>query len=217
MRVLEEQTLVGLNMVVTQLDRAIESITHQDVELAGIVIADDTQIDHCYLDVHRGVLALMLLQAPVADDLRLLVALLQIIRCIERMGDQCVNIAKLVPLSGNDPPTDNTILELLDSMSVSVWQEVKEAQKALKTRDSRLAGALVRHDQDVNRLNRQIFVRAVEAGENADIREWAMFMVLVARALERIGDNAVEIAEQTVFVVTGLFRESDETHGEPHA
>ena len=187
MRVLEEQTLVGLNMVVTQLDRAIESITHQDVELAGIVIADDTQIDHCYLDVHRGVLALMLLQAPVADDLRLLVALLQIIRCIERMGDQCVNIAKLVPLSGNDPPTDNTILELLDSMSVSVWQEVKEAQKALKTRDSRLAGALVRHDQDVNRLNRQIFVRAVEAGENADIREWAMFMVLVARALERIG------------------------------
>ena len=183
MRVLEEQTLVGLNMVVTQLDRAIESITHQDVELAGIVIADDTQIDHCYLDVHRGVLALMLLQAPVADDLRLLVALLQIIRCIERMGDQCVNIAKLVPLSGNDPPTDNTILELLDSMSVSVWQEVKEAQKALKTRDSRLAGALVRHDQDVNRLNRQIFVRAVEAGENADIREWAMFMVLVAALL----------------------------------
>ena len=57
----------------------------------------------------------------------------------------------------------------------------------------------------------------IEVGDNIDIREWAMFMILVARALERIGDNTVEIAEQTVFVITGLFRESDENSREPHA
>jgi phosphate transport system protein len=216
-RALEEETMRGLDMVVTQLDRAIESVAHQDVRLAGIVIADDARIDRCYLGVHDGVLSLMLLQAPVADDLRLLAGLLQIIRCVERMGDQCVNIAKLVPLSGNDPPQDNTILALLDEMGMSVRRQVRQARGAFKTRDIALTRDLVRQDQGVNGLNRRIFARAVEVGDNIDIREWAMFMILVARALERIGDNTVEIAEQTVFVITGLFRESDENSREPHA
>ena len=217
MRALEEQTLRGLDMVISQLDRAIESVTCQDVELAGMVVADDAQIDRCYLEVHQGVLSQLLLQSPVADDLRLLAALLQIIRCIERMGDQCVNMAKLVPLSGNAPPTDKTILDLLNTMSVSVRQQVKEAHDALKSRHLELARDLVRQDQEVNRLNRQIFTRAVEIGDHIDIREWAMFMILVARCLERIGDNTVEIAEQTIYALTGRFRESDEKRREPHA
>ena len=217
MGALEKQTLGGLEMVITQLDRAIESIKYQDVELAGMVIAEDAQIDRCYLDVHREVLLLMTLQAPVADDMRLLAALLQIIRSVERMGDQCVNIAKLVPLSGYEAPKDKTILDLLDKMSLSVRQQVKEAHDALQARHLALARDLVRQDQEANQLNRQIFARAVEVGDDAEVREWAMFMILVARALERIGDNTVEIAEQTVYVVTGLFRESDEKSREPHA
>ena len=56
-------------------------------------------------------------------------------------------------------------------------------------------------------LNREIFRLAIEIGDDPDIREWAMHMILVARCLERIGDNAVDIGEQVVFVVTGLFRE----------
>jgi phosphate transport system protein len=217
MRTLEEQTLRGLEMVVGQLDRAIESVTYQDVELAGMVVANDEQVDGCYLEVHRGVLSLLLLQSPVADDLRLLAALLQIIRCVERMGDQCVNIAKLVPLSGYEAPKDKTILDLLNKMSVRVHEQVKEAHEAFKTRHVALARDLVRQDREVNRLNRQIFTRAVEIGDDVDIREWGMFMILVARCLERIGDNTVEIAEQTIYVITGLFRESDEQGREPHA
>src|SRR5271165_1970642 len=134
MRALEEQTLGGLERILGQLDRAMESITYQDVELAGMVVADDEQIDRCYLEVHRGVLSLLLLQSPVADDLRLLAALLQIIRCIERMGDQCVNIGKLVPLSGYEPPKDKTILDLLNRMGVRVREQVKDAHEAFRTR-----------------------------------------------------------------------------------
>ena len=208
LRRLEEQTLGGLDMVVTQLDRAIESITYQDVELAGMVVADDDRIDGRYLEVHQGVLSLFALQSPVADDLRLLAALLHIIRCIERMGDQCVNMAKLVPLSGYEAPKDKTILDLLDKMNVSVRQQVREAKESFRSRHVSLARDLVRQDAEVNRLNRQIFSRAVDVGDDAEVREWAMFMILVARCLERIGDNTVEIAEQTVFVVTGLFREA---------
>ena len=78
---------------------------------------------------------------------------------------------------------------------------------------SRVAEDLVRQDAEINRLNRCVFARAVEIGTDADRREWAMSMMLVARALERIGDNAVDIGEQVAFVVTGQFREfSDASH-----
>ena len=70
-----------------------------------------------------------------------------------------------------------------------------------------LAEDLVRQDQEINQLNREIFQLAIEVGTDVDTREWAMHMIMVARALERIGDNAVDIGEQTAFVVTGLFRE----------
>jgi phosphate transport system protein len=207
LRILEEQALGGLDLVVSQLDRALESINYQDVELAGMVVADDDRIDGRYLEVHQGVLSLFSQQPSVAADLRLLAALLHMIRCIERMGDQCVNMAKLVPLSGYEAPKDKTILDLLDRMGVSVRQQVREAKESFRTRHVSLARDLVRQDAEVNRLNREIFTRAVEVGDEPEVREWAMFMILVARCLERIGDNTVDIAEQTVFVVTGLFRE----------
>jgi phosphate transport system protein len=213
LRALEEQALGGLDLVVSQLDRALESITYQDVELAGMVVADDDRIDGRYLEVHQGVLSLFARQPSHAEDLRLLAALLHMIRCIERMGDQCVNMAKLVPLSGYEAPKDKAILDLMDKMGISVRQQVREAKEAFKTRHVSLARDLVRQDEDVNRLNRDIFKRAVEVGDNADMREWAMFMMLVARCLERIGDNTVDIAEQTAFVVSGLFREFTDSSG----
>jgi phosphate transport system protein len=73
-----------------------------------------------------------------------------------------------------------------------------------------LARDLVRQDDVVDQLNRECFNVALEVGEDRDIREWSMTMLLVARALERIGDNAVDIGEQVEFVVTGLFREFED-------
>src|SRR6188472_1380673 len=107
LRALEGQALGGLDLVIGQLDRALESVSYQDVELAGMVVADDDRIDGRYLEVHQGILSLLARQAPVATDLRIVAALLQVIRCVERMGDQCVNIAKLIPLTGHEPPTDS--------------------------------------------------------------------------------------------------------------
>jgi phosphate transport system protein len=204
---LEQQALGGLDLVTQQLDRALESVSYQDVELAGMVVADDDRIDGRYLEVHQGVLSLLARQAPVAGDLRIVAALLHIIRCVERMGDQCVNIAKLVPLSGYEAPKDKDILDAIERMGQHAHAQVAQAKQAFASRNVDLAQDLVRQDVEINRLNREIFRRAVEVGDNIELREWAMFMVLVARCLERIGDNTVDIAEQTVFVVTGLFRE----------
>jgi len=204
---LEQATLGGLDLVTQQLDRALESLSYQDVELAGMVVADDDRIDGRYLEVHQGILSLLARQAPVAGDLRIVAALLHVLRCIERMGDQCVNIAKLVPLSGYEPPKDKDILDLIERMGQLARSQVADAKEAFATRDTDLARDLLRQDSEINRLNRAIFRRAVEVGDNLEMREWAMFMILVARCLERIGDNTVDIAEQVVFVVTGLFRE----------
>jgi len=204
---LEEQTLGGLDLVTQALDRAIEAVNYQDPELAGMVVADDDRIDGRYLEVHQGVLSLLARQAPVATDLRLVAALLHTIRCIERMGDQCVNIAKLVPLSGHESPKDKDILDSIERMGRNVRAQVGQAKEAFASRNVELAQDIVRQDAEVNRLNRMIFRRAVEIGDDVEEREWAMFMILVARALERVGDNTVEIAEQVAFVVTGLFRE----------
>ncbi len=212
---LEQQAMGGLDMVAEALDRALETVQQQDVELASMVIADDDRIDGRYLEVHQGILSLLALQAPVAGDLRLVAALLHVMKNIERMGDQCVNMAKLVPLAGHEPPSDARILADIQQMGEQARQQVVQAKQAFERRDTALAQDLVRQDDQIDRLNRDVFHLALEIGDDADTREWAMHMTLVARCIERIGDNAVDIGEQTVFVVTGLFREfEDASHPE---
>jgi phosphate transport system protein len=214
LRELEEKALGGLDLILEQLDRVLEALHHQDVELAQMVIDDDDRVDGRYLEVHQGILSLLALQAPVAGDLRLVAALLHLIKHIERMGDQCVNIAKLIPLSGYDPPVRPEVLRALARMGALARSEVVQCRAAFAARDAELAEDLVRQDREINHANREIFRMAIEIGDDHDTREWAMHMILVARALERIGDNAVDIGEQVAFVVTGLFREfSDSSAG----
>ncbi len=216
LKALEQQTLGGLDLVTEQLDRSLEAINYQDVELAAIAIADDDRVDGRYLEVHQGVLSLLATQTPVATDLRIVAALLHIIRCVERMGDQCVNIAKLVPLSGHESPKDQEMLDAIERMGRLARSQVLQARESFAARNVELAQDLARQDVEINRMNREIFKRAVEIGDDVELREWAMFMILVARCLERVGDNTVDIAEQTVFVVSGLFRElSDASHAAP--
>ena len=212
---LEEQALGAFDLVMEALDRVAEALQHQDIELAQLVIEDDDRLDGRYLEVHQGVLSLLARQAPVATDLRLIAALLEVIKHLERMGDQCVNICKMLPLAGNEPPTHPQVLGLIVEMARQARTEVSQAKEAFARRDVGLAEDLVTRDELLNRMNRECFRLAIEIGDDPDTREWAMHMMLVARWLERIGDNAVDIGEQTAFVVTGLFREfTDASHPE---
>jgi phosphate transport system protein len=207
---LEQRALGGLDLVVQSLDRTMEAVEHQDIELSELVIADDDRIDGRYLEVHQEILTLLATQAPVATDLRLISALLHVMKSMERMGDQCVNIAKLIPLTGHDAPQRPEMLNRILQMGKQARSQVSQAKKAFEARDIQLARDLVRQDDLIDDLNKECFQIAVEVGEEHDTREWAMTMMLVARALERIGDNAVDIGEQVAFVVTGLFREFED-------
>src|SRR3954463_1874541 len=127
---LEEQALGGLDLVCESLDRVLEAVQHCDIELAQMVVADDDRIDGRYLEVHQGVLSLLARQAPVATDLRLVAALLDVIKHVERMGDQCVNIAKLLPLAGYEPPSDDRLLGKIAAMGRHAVSLVEQSKRA---------------------------------------------------------------------------------------
>jgi phosphate transport system protein len=213
---LEASALGGLDLVSSALSRTLEAIEHQDIELAQIVVADDDRIDGRYLEVHQALITLLATQAPVATDLRLISAMLHVLKNIERMGDQCVNICKVIPMTGHEPPADPEMVKLILTMGTHTKSLISQAKRAFNERNIEMARDLVVRDDVVDDLNRECFQLALAIGDDADKREWAMTMLLTARAIERIADNAVDIGEQVAFVVTGLFREfEDASH--PHA
>jgi phosphate transport system protein len=208
---LEEQALGALDIASEQLDNVLGALARHDLGLARLVIADDDRVDGRYLETHQAILSLLARQTPVAGDLRLVAALLHMIMHVERIGDQCVNIAKLIVLSGPDAPLQGELLEKLARMGAIASALVAQCKAAFRDRDLELATEMLDKAADVARLNRDIFRSALELGEDTESREWATYMVLVARALERIADNAIDIGEQVAFVVTGLFQEFSDT------
>lgn len=207
---LEASALGGLDLVGIALARTMEAVEHQDVELAQVVINDDDRIDGRYLEVHQSLITLLATQSPVATDLRLISALLHVLKSIERMGDQCVNVCKVIPLTGTQAPADPEMVELILKMGAHTKTLIVQSKLAFEQRDVEMARDLVRRDDAVDQLNRECFNLALQLGDDADRREWAMTMLLSARAIERVGDNAVDIGEQVAFVVTGLFREFED-------
>ena len=210
LQALEASALGGLDLVSSSLVRTLEAIQHQDIELAQIVVADDDRIDGRYLEVHQALITLLATQSPVATDLRLISAMLHVLKNIERMGDQCVNICKVIPMTGHEPPADEEMIKLLLSMGAHTKSLITQAKRAFEERNVEMARDLVQRDDVVDELNREAFRQALAIGDDADAREWAMTMLLAARAVERIADNAVDIGEQVAFVVTGLFREFED-------
>jgi phosphate transport system protein len=144
-------------------------------------------------------------EAPVAADLRLITALLHVSRMVERMGDQCVNIAKLIPVAGPPPAGAEDLRGCLLEMGGGALGQVQRAIAGLRAPDQSVIDELVAGDAAVNELNRTCFSRAIALGDEEARRAWATAMILVARAFERIGDNAVDVGAHLRFAATGSF------------
>jgi phosphate transport system protein len=209
-RTLEKRALSGMDIVADQLDRTLRVVVDRDFAMADMVIADDDRIDGRFLEVHQEILTLIARQAPVATDLRLLAALLDVIRRIERMGDQCVNICKVLMLAPAAPSDDLRLTERALDMGRKARALSLESARAFAARDVAAAERLCELDDEIDDLNREVFQIAVALAGDPDAREWAMRMTQVARALERIGDNAVDIGEETAFVASGVYREFED-------
>jgi phosphate transport system protein len=209
-RALEKQALSGLDLVADQIDRTMRVVVDHDFEMADMVIADDDRIDGRFLEVHQDILTLIARQAPVATDLRLLAALLDVIRRIERMGDQCVNICKVLLLAPPGPEDDLGLTDRILQMCRKARELSLNSGKAFAAKDVAGAEQLSAADDQIDEMNREVFQIAVALAGDPDAREWAMRMTQVARAIERIGDNAVDIGEETAFVASGVYREFED-------
>jgi phosphate transport system protein len=192
--------------------RAVDAAIRGDELEARSVIDDDDEIDDRYLDVEQRTLQTLALLTPVASDLRLLSAMLHINLHLERIGDQAVNVAKTY-LSVSDRPTSATVLTHIREMSDVVGPMIRTAMEAFRTRDLELCLRLPAMDDPVDRLNLGMYREVSALADNADLLDWGLRMIMVARNLERVGDNAVDVAEQVGFLITGEFREfTDASH-----
>jgi len=199
--------------VVSRAIRAVvDALRTQDVELCDEVIAYDDEIDERYRTLESRVQLVLARQTPVATDLRLVLALLHASIHIERMGDQCVTIAKLTKLSSH-LETRQDVIESLVDMGDRCVEMVRVALDAFATRDADRARTLHDLDDLVDRGNRQVFDDVLRSVIDTEALEWGMRQITVARCFERIGDNAVDIGEQTAFIVTGELSEfTDASH-----
>jgi len=199
-------------LVLRALRGALNALEQRDHELADEVIAFDNDVDDRYLRIEEGIQSLLARQTPVATDLRLVLAILHINLHLERMADYCVTIAKLSKLVPDVEPSPRFI-EGFEEMGSRCEEMIRIALDAFNDRDLGRAEMLVELDELVDRANRRVVERILELGEAARMREYGLRMVLVSPALERIGDHAVDIGEQTAYLLTGEFREfTDASH-----
>lgn len=189
-----------------QVGRAVSALLNQDLEAAREVIAVDDRVDGLYLDIHKRWIQIAAEQNPMASDLRWMVVMLHMAVTLERMGDQAANIAKITQLV-DGLPTNAEISGRIQEMSDLVRPMVRVAIDAFARRAVDAARQLPKLDDPVDRLNWQMTHLVLESGDDPDLRHWATRMLLVSRALERVGDQAVDIGEQVVFMETGQVEE----------
>jgi phosphate transport system protein len=196
------------------VQRSVEAFVRRDDALAEAVVTEDDAIDERFLELDQGTLSLVALQAPVAADLRFVSAILHCCLLLERTGDQAVNIAKL-HLMTRDLPAAPGMLTQIAEMGDHVVQMIRVAMEAFAHRDVGRAEELQRLDDPVDRLNRATHLEALKLAEDPRALDWGMHANLAARALERVGDQTVDIGEQVAYLVTGEFREfTDASHKE---
>lgn len=202
---LEDKVLGMGSRILDQLDEAIRALGDRDVERAEAVIRADDHIDRTYQEVEKALFDTIALQAPVAGDLRLVSALIHTNLHLERMGDLCVNVAKLTRLMV-DYPADEELMAQVREMAVHAKGLLQRCLDAFAARDLELVRTLPGLDDPLDRLNKGLFRRLVDLAARDETRlDWAMRMVLVARYMERIGDHSVDIGEQLAFLITGEY------------
>ena len=199
-------------LVLRVLRGALNALAQRDVELADEVIAFDDDVDRSYVEIQETIESLLARQTPVATDLRLVLAMLHTNLHLERMADYGVTIAKLTKLVA-DVEGDPMLLQSLQEMGERAEEMIRVALDSFANRDLAGAESLVELDELIDRSNRRFVERVVEIVAEPGLREWVLRMVIVSRTIERIGDHAVDIGEQTAYLLTADFREfTDASH-----
>lgn len=199
---LERKVLSMVERAEQMVEMAVQAVTTDDHELARRVIEADAEIDDTYLEVHNEWTSLMARHQPLGSDLRKMTVLIQLNVTFERMGDQCVNIAKIA-LFNEGLPRVERICDQIREMGDLVRPMIRTSIEAYVRGDTDEARLLPAMDHPVDRLNANMYKETVAVRDSPQLLEWATKMLMVSRALERVGDQAVDFAEQAAYLITG--------------
>jgi phosphate transport system protein len=184
--------------------KAIEALIHHDVELAQRVVADDAKLDALEAEVDQLAVRIIALRAPMADDLRDVIAALKISGVVERIGDYAKNIARRV--SKIERQKNFEPLTLIPVMAEMAQGMVRDVLNAFAARDQHMAVNVIERDEKLDNFYDSIFRNLVaHMMENPATISSAAQLLFVARNLERIGDHATNVAEMVYYAETGAY------------
>jgi phosphate transport system protein len=184
------------------IEQAMEALVRHDLDAASKIIAEDRRIDELEMEVERLAVQMIALRAPMADDLREVVAALKIAAVIERIGDYAKNIAKRVPMIGRSHQIE--ALSVLPAMATLASEMLHDVLDAFAARDWEAAVDVNERDRAVDDFYNSIFRTLLTfMMENPATIGEAAHLLFVAKNLERIGDHATNVAEMVYFAAKG--------------
>jgi phosphate transport system protein len=202
----EEDMLVMAGMVERAIERSIDSLRNRDIELARVVIVEDSEINAKRFETEEKCLEILATQQPLAHDLRKIVAILHIIVDLERMGDHAEGIAKIAIMLADDPPLKPYID--IPRMAEVATRMLTQSLDAFKRKDVELARKICDDDDLVDQLYDQVYHELIVFMLN-DPRtiERATHITWIAHNLERIADRVTNICERVVYMEQGKYEE----------
>jgi phosphate transport system protein len=202
-----DQDVVRMGTLVEQSTQMVtRALIEGDQVLAQRVRDGDDEIDDLFMSIERRALMLLAQQAPVAGDLRLIVAILRVVNDLERAGDLCHNIAKVVQVERFDGPGLKPVKALVAQLGESAAALVGRAVDSWAAKDEQRAAELAGQDDEIDDLHEALLEQLVDLKGQRSLGP-ALRLALVGRYLERIGDHAVNMGERVRYYVTG-----DEEH-----
>lgn len=198
-----QRDLLRAAAIVTEtITRGTQILLDLDLSGARELIADDDRLDDLTAEIEDRCYRILVLQQPVATDLRTVITAIRLTSEIERSGDLMVNVAKAARrLYGNEIPA--RLRGLLEAMAEEAVRLYRIAMDAFAERDAALAGALDDLDDRLDRIHKDYIQAILELHAHTDDVQMAVQLALVGRYYERIGDHAVNIGERVTFMVTG--------------
>jgi phosphate transport system protein len=203
---LQDDLLVLGSMVEKALDRSMAALKNRDLELARQVIADDAKVNQKRFDIEEKCIDLIATQQPMASDLRIIIAVLNIIVDLERIADHAEGNAKIAVMIGNEPPLKPLID--LPRMSQKTAEMLKRSLDAFINRDAEAARRICGEDDEVDNLYDQVFRELLTfMAEDSKTITRATRLIWVGHNLERSADRVTNICERVIYVVTGKMEE----------
>jgi phosphate transport system protein len=206
LREIQDDVLVMGSMVSKAMLRSIEALKNRDMELAQQIITDDRKVNQKRYEIEEKCVELIATQQPMASDLRIILAVLNILSEVERIGDYAEGIAKIAVMIGNEPP----LKPLIDipRMAEQTVDMLRRSLDAFVNRDAEVARKISTEDDAIDHLYDQVFRELLTfMAEDPKTITRATRLIWVAHNLERAADRVTNICERVVFVVTGKMEE----------